>query len=229
MATNIPDWVCATRMKPGHTRGLADLTTLWTPGQDVLIGFLGGSNALRDRVFATAKRWTIGGPGGANLAFKRADDDSNADIRVAFDPDDGSWSHVGTVARSIAAGEPTMNLGWATEDLDETPFASVVLHEFGHAIGLLHEHNHPDLELRWKKHVVYAELGDKPNNWTKEDVDFNVFEQYPLDRVVMSDMPDRVSIMIYTIPARWLDGQAAIQPSDTLSTGDIEFIQGLYP
>ena len=232
MASNIREWICGTRMEVGRdvrTRGLADPSTLWTAGQDVHIGFLGGSNKLRDRVFATAQRWTIGGVGGANLIFKRADDDATADIRVAFDAGGGSWSHVGTGARSIAAGNPTMNLGWATEDLDETPFSSVVLHEFGHAIGLLHEHNHPNLVLRWKKDVVYSELCAAPNNWTKGEVDFNVFEQYPPHRVTMSAEPDLVSIMIYTIPERWLDQQSAIMPSDTLSREDIQFIQDLYP
>jgi hypothetical protein len=44
----------------------------------------------------------------------------------------------------------------------------------------------------------------------------------------MSPNVDLVSIMIYTIPSRWLDGQPGIMPSDHLSKGDIKFIRQLY-
>jgi len=122
-------------------------------------------------------------------------------------------------ASSVGAGTSTKTGSPSVSATPENDFASVVLHEFGHAIGLLHEHNHPELELRWKKDVVYADLGGPPNHWSREDIDFNVFLQYPLNRIVASDKPDLVSIMIYTIPSRWLSGQKAITPSDHLSKG----------
>lgn len=229
------EWICKTAAMPeaATTRGLGDPLALWERGRPVSIGFLQGSPGLQRRVLDTAKRWTLEGEGRANLSFVPAADvdvdAAHADIRIGFDPADGSWSMIGTQARQIAAGKPTMNLGWATEDAPDDEFASVVLHEFGHAIGLLHEHNHPRLKLNWKKHVVYADLGAPPNSWSRETIDFNVFEQYPEDRVLMSSEPDQVSIMIYTIPARWLDGQPGIMPSNHLSSGDIIFVQSLYP
>lgn len=235
---NAREWVCRTLLSNKEPRGaaagvqfrgLADKELLWKPGKELRIGFLEGSKKLQDRVFETLLRWTSPNEGGANLELKRAVNAETADIRISFDESGGSWSMIGTDARDVSAGEATMNLGWATETTAENDFASVVLHEFGHALGLLHEHNHPELELRWKKDVVYADLGGPPNNWSREDIDFNVFALYPLHRTVLSDKPDLVSIMIYTIPARWLSGQKAITPSDKLSKGDITFIRGLYP
>lgn len=229
--TGAREWICTTRQKRPSvigTRGLADKALLWKPGQELRIGFLQGSKKLQDRVFATAQRWTAPDGGGANLVFTRADKPAAADIRISFDEAGGSWSTIGKDALGVDKTEATMNLGWATDTTPEKEFSSVVLHEFGHALGLLHEHNHPDLKLRWKKPVVYADLGGDPNFWSKDDVDYNVFEQYPEDRVAMSDKPDLVSIMIYTIPARWLDGQKAITPSDHLSKGDIQFIRDIY-
>jgi len=227
----VNEWVCSTLIpdQDFRTRGVADKKALWKAGQALTIGFLQGSPKLQDRVFETAQRWTHPTEGGANLKLQKATDAASADIRIAFAPDEGSWSFVGTDAQTSAKkGKPTMNLGWATEKTPEKSFASVVLHEFGHAIGLLHEHNHPLADLKWKKDVVYADLGGPPNNWSKKTVDFNVFESYPPGRVVMSPNVDLVSIMIYTIPSRWLDGQPGIMPSDTLSKGDIKFIRQLY-
>lgn len=226
----VMDWVCTTLIPDENfrTRGVADKNALWKK-RILTIGFLEGSPKLQDRVLKTARRWTDPQEGGANLQFEKATDAATADIRIAFKADDGSWSFVGTDAVSSAKkGKPTMNLGWATERASEKTFASVVLHEFGHALGLLHEHNHPLADLKWKKDVVYADLGGPPNNWSRKTVDFNVFESYPSNRVVMSPEMDRVSIMIYTIPARWLDGQPGVMPSDHLSREDIKFIRQLY-
>ena len=236
--SNAKEWICRTRIRSAEfqasipdvtTKGLGLLTAKWEPGQKLSVGFLQGTKKLQERVFETAQRWTNGSEGGANLVFIRAAKPESADIRISFDEGGGSWSMIGTEAKSVAKGEATMNLGWATEQTPESDFASVVLHEFGHAICLLHEHNHPELDLRWKKDVVYADLMGPPNSWSRDEVDFNVFNQYPKDSVVMSDKPDLVSIMIYTIPARWLDGQKAIMPSNKLSADDIDFIRTLYP
>ena len=56
----------------------------------------------------------------------------------------GSWSCVGTDIMKVEPSSPTMNLSWVsdTEDTDDTE-QGVILHEFGHTIGLGHEHQSP--------------------------------------------------------------------------------------
>lgn len=230
---DIVDWYCTALIEDAdfRTRGVAEKAKLWKGKKQLAIGFLGGSPKLQDRVLATAKRWTKEGEGGANLTFVKAPDAADGDIRVSFDANGGSWSFIGTDAKDPSRkGKATMNLGWVAEKTAEKTFASVVLHEFGHAIGLLHEHNHPDAVINWNKDAVYADLMGPPNNWSKATIDFNVFESYDPKRVIKSMRPDMVSIMIYTIPARWLrGGQKGIMPGDSLSRGDKTFIRDLYP
>ena len=108
-----------------------------------------------------------------------------------------------------------MNLGWQDE--------AVILHEFGHAIGLIHEHQNPVHGIRWNKDVVYRDLGGPPNNWPKATVDFNMFATYDRSQVNATDV-DPKSIMLYAIPATWtLDGFSS-EPNAVLSDLDKAFI-----
>ena len=68
-----------------------------------------------------------------------------ATIRITFDTTSGSWSYVGNEVGLIKPNEATMNLGWigsssTTITADEK---GVILHEFGHTLGLMHEHQSP--------------------------------------------------------------------------------------
>ena len=68
-----------------------------------------------------------------------------ATIRITFDPTSGSWSYVGNEVALIKPNEATMNLGWigsSSTDITATE-KGVILHEFGHTLGLMHEHQSP--------------------------------------------------------------------------------------
>jgi hypothetical protein len=76
----------------------------------------------------------------ANIAFSRLQDgDSSAVVRITF-KGGASWSYIGNAALSKRTAA-TMALGWISDD-DETPDyeRGTILHECGHLLGLLHEH-----------------------------------------------------------------------------------------
>lgn len=194
----------------GRARALVEYRKLWINGSTLRVQWRGGSAAQRASAREQALRWTEH----ANLRFV-FDAGPEAEIRVAFDETDGAWSYVGTDARSIPASMPTLNLGF--ED------GGTACHEFGHAIGMGHEHQSPFGGLLWNEARVIAELGGSPNFWTEAEVRSNVLEKYAVDQIRGTEF-DPESIMLYAFPASWtLDGYATHENAD-LSAQDCAFI-----
>jgi hypothetical protein len=186
---------------------------LWAIGATLRVRFLGGSPAQHEAAERAARLWTEH----ANLGFE-FEDVEDAEIRIGFDPNEGSWAYVGTDALGISKGDPTMNLGV----FDEYSF----LHEFGHVLGLIHENNSPHAELPWDKQEVYADLMGPPNNWSRATVDRNLLYEATGIEYRAFD-PD--SIMMYSFPAKWFTDREARGGKQELSQSDKEFVRKLYP
>ena len=185
---------------------------LWENGATLRVRFMGGTETDHQAVKTAVAEWMKY----ANLTFV-FDSATDAEVRVAFKPDDGSWSFVGTDSLAVSVAEPTMNLGWVQEN---------VLHEFGHVLGLIHETNNPNAKLDWNKPAVYRDLGGPPNNWSKEQIDDVMFRK---DEKVTYRPFDGTSIMAYSFPGTWFRNGRAIAGGRILSTSDKEFVQELYP
>jgi hypothetical protein len=196
--------------------GLAPTSSVWPNGTPLHISFIGGTAQQRQTVEQIAKKWE----NFANLTLV-FDNSSQSQLRVAFVQDGRSWSYMGTDNLNISPLAPTMNFGWPLEE-------GTILHEFGHAIGLAHEHQTPQGGLMWNEPVVLRELAGPPNNWDEETIRFNVLDKYQADQV-HSTIFDPQSIMLYAFPARWTTNGVSTNENNALSDTDKSFVGGLYP
>lgn len=199
----------------GAARAAFEIAKLWPNGTALRIRFLGGTAAQQATVKQFAPQWAQ--QANLRLEFGSA---SDAQIRIAF-ADDGAWSYVGTDALDIPANQPTMNFGW----LDE----GVVLHEFGHSIGMVHEHQNPNSNpIVWNKPVVNQALSGPPNFWDQATIDHNMYATYGVSQINGSSF-DSQSVMLYSFPASWTLNGFHSDPNDALSALDREFARRVYP
>jgi hypothetical protein len=233
----------------GHTPDYVFFVSrLWRPGETIRVAFKGGTPQTHARIAKVTEEWTKE----ANLvldfgydnrsqtyrSWSPEDKEFKAEIRISFDQP-GYWSFIGRecLHPSIGPGKPSMNLQ-EIEKWQSPYFDLLVLHEFGHALGLLHEHQHPkegcEKEFRFeddagytptkdrdgqfiedkagKRPGIYTVFGGHPNFWKKEDVDRNMRQYHTNERAFDFDFSrfDKLSIMkYYYAPWMLLHGESS--------------------
>jgi hypothetical protein len=196
---------------------------LWDPGANIRVKFLNGESSVQQKVQHYATQWM----NYANLKLIFVED-GDAELRIALEPD-GSWSYIGRDALEIPQNEPTMNYGWLTPESSEDEYSRVVLHEFGHALGAIHEHQNPSAGIPWNKEAVYTYYMGPPNNWPRDQIDNNLFRRYSKNITNFTNF-DNNSIMLYPIPAEFTTNGVAIGGRNSqLSQLDIQFMKQQYP
>lgn len=202
----------------GPMRAVAPIGKIWLNRTKLTISFIGGTKSQRDAVKKHAPEWTEY----ADLEFE-FNDDPNATIRISFDPELGAWSYIGTDNKNIRPPQATMNLGWVDR--------AVILHEFGHMIGLGHEHQNPDGGILWNEQVVIDNLSQPPNEWSEATTRFNVLDKYSRDNIHGTEF-DPDSIMLYFFDGSWtLNRPQGTKANLVLSETDKKFIASsvMYP
>ncbi|KAF2260859.1 zincin [Lojkania enalia] len=200
------------------------IETFWPNGKRLRVKFLrGGSQKVRNKVMFYAQQWEQY----ANIDFRFVES-GPTDIRISFDWGEGSWSYIGTTNSRIPENEPTMNFGWFDNNTRDQEFSRTIIHEFGHALGCIHEHQSPNVTINWDKSKVYEYFAGPPNYWPPGDVDRNLFSKYDIATTRASAFDDR-SIMLYFFPPELTTDGKGSSNNVILSPTDKEFIGMIYP
>lgn len=198
----------------------------WNSGDTISISFLDGDNSLQQKVKQYAREWTA--PGGANLGLGFRHDTNNTMIRISFLFGSENWSLVGTDCKNRTdITFPTMNLN-LNSDSPEDEIKRKVRHEFGHALGMIHEHQIPDNGIKWNESEVINDLSGPPNDWTVTEIKDNVL--VPAKKAETNSIAfDPESIMIYPIPPNWTQDGFTVGWNNEISQKDKNFIRSVYP
>jgi hypothetical protein len=198
-------------------RAVVDTWKLCPAGATIKISFLGGTPQARTKVVASAREWMQHANLVLDFGQQRATDDrriyqpgDGSHVRISFSRP-GYCSTVGTDALSVRP--PLETMSFQLFDIAPPPearFRGVVLHEFGHMIGLSHEHQRPEARCDWDWRVIYEELSGPPNNWSRETIDHNMQPySYFTNPDLRATAHDRASVMHYAFPARYYRSGAA--------------------
>lgn len=202
-------------------------TKKWPPGTSLKCLFLDGSPKMKKKVQAVAHQWEKY----CNIKFKFVTS-GVADIRISFYADSGSWSAVGRDALNrqyFPLHQPTMNYGWLRDDTVDDEYNRVVLHEFGHALGCIHEHQSPTFNRVWNEAAVMQYFQGPPNFWSPDDIRHNVLQKYSPQGISATKF-DPKSIMLYSFDGvLFSDGLGPTNENSVASPTDIQMIKSMYP
>lgn len=207
-------------------RGVWSLRQLWEKGEVLDIAFLDGDPMQREVVERCAREWEKY----ANVRFhfrQQVGPDRSADIAVTFQGE-GCHSLIGTASReAVRAGTASMTLSWINPSRPPEVWRQTVLHEFGHALGLEHEHQSPAADFRWNVAAIHADCA-RTQGWDREKTELNVLRRLS-SSIYNHTVYDPASIMVYSFGPEWtLDGSSS-STNYELSATDKQTIASLYP
>ncbi|RUL89264.1 zinc metalloprotease [Tautonia sociabilis] len=217
----------------GQARAGALTSTLWDrPRRGALqlnVVFLDGEASVQALVRQHARAWEES----ANVRFNFLGIERYADahIRITMPPTRSFHSYLGTGSAQIDRRLPSMTLGFTDDVLAEPKeVRRLVLHEFGHALGLIHEHQNPNGGLKFKEPEVF-EYFWRTQRWDERTVREQVIRPARAEELSNASKFDPDSIMLYAFPPSIIAAGpvSATKLNYELSEQDRRTIAALYP
>lgn len=204
--------------EPGSDKQGMARKAMWVPDARIEISFLDGTKEMQKAVAKVAQEWLDQSVTSLKFVFQT----DPGHVRISF-RGAGQWSMIGTEClKETDLTKATMNLGGIKTEQD---VQRKTLHEFGHVLGLIHEHFLPDAPIEWDRDAVYNDL--VIGRWTKKMVNENLFDSLYAGETNYAKF-DPKSIMLYPIKASWTKNQYSSDYNTSLSQHDVGYISEMY-
>jgi hypothetical protein len=212
------------------------------------VSFLDGEASKQQKVREYANYWVNMSEIPIEWDF---DDKTRRHVRITFKGMD-NWSLYGRqmLLDPDYINNPTkatMHLGVYNENsVTEARIRQIILHEFGHVLGLMHEHLNPKAGYHFNLKKIIADLKDDEWCKTKEigdtDCSKKIIRNITGPQLSNGEWPDgghpcvgaegydRRSIMMYTLGEGWTDKNQnyPIYAANQLSFNDLACVRNLY-
>lgn len=229
----------------------------WENGRELRVCFYNANPVVATLVRKIASEWN--GFSGVTFTFGEDGKWLNCldpkvgfpEIRIGFN-ERGYWSYLGSDSERYGGERaPSMNFESFNRIYNELKYSvgdvvlrsdsyhkATIRHEFGHALGLLHEHQNVNLdcysEIKWSGVGNVYDYFAGPNNfWSKEQVDRNLGFIGATDPDYVAGDADSESIMMYSLPASiFINGaksKCAVSVNREISSGDRRIVAKMYP
>lgn len=206
-----PQYIAIMRSSYWGAAGAANLT----------VSFLDNPNAAtKKKILQYANLWRKT----ANIKFVES---SDGIIRIARE-DDGYWSYLGTDIKQIPRGQPTMNLQGFTERTSDSEYSRVVTHEFGHTLGMPHEHMRRDIVARIDPAKAYKYF-QQTQGWSRQMVQQQVLTPLEESSLFSTARANVDSIMCYQLPGSIMKDGIAVPGGNEITQVDYDFVRKLHP
>ena len=198
--------------------------------------FRNGTTSQRQTIEDVAQKWQVAGSGvrfefhKPNGAFRFCSQDRSL-IRISIGGS-SSWSAIGKQASEERFDYASMNIAY--DYVLSAEREGVILHEFGHALGLEHEHLHSQsncmAELDLDK--IVAILAAEGNPRSRRQIEEDFAGNFEGERITETAF-DAESVMLYSLRRAFFknpDNATCIYPlRSALSDRDIDWVLARYP